>query len=279
MQRYLTKLAKLFGPFLSGKDSRPFQAICDKGGRCSEAVMDSISASSPDDLVSRLEALSLSVLPRGEGRTKDQTEDWSRRTVLGALARTRHFSYPMTAISSDQPDLDLHFPLGTRGVEITEAVPRAYAAAVAFGNRSFPGAIIDRSLFGWTRPVPSKKELRQYFTTSASKLTGPGWDGDSVEREWAEGLFDTICKKTESINGPEYRAFPEYWLAVYDNLRGPALDLELAMEMLTAKRSSFPVLTRAFSLFLIEVGDQFVVMDQTGLVDILPLPGPERGRS
>lgn len=223
-----------------------------------------IDANNPLQLKRLAGSIVASVQPRGEGRTTKQVEKWSVRSLLLALADTHHIKYPVKAVMADKPDLEIIFGQDKVAVEITEAVPEDYARAIVLAKRKYPDAFVERSLFRWNSPRKTNAELHKILEQSKNKLMGPGWDGDSVECEWAEGIVDTISKKLRIINRVDYRFFPRYWLAIYDNLRGPALNLKLGVKYL---RKSFPdqrICTRHFQYIFIEVGGTLVAISSGG---------------
>ena len=228
--------------------------------------MNEICAGTSTELTSITAQMKISVLPRGKGRNKEQTENWVRRTVLSCHADSDHFSYPLRAVPNDRPDLDIFLPGKSVGVEITEAVPRAYAAAIAYRERHFPEAVLDRSMFSWDQAPMSNEQHRVFFQKYGAKLCRSGWSRDSVEHEWANALFDRIGRKTEDLNAPGFRMFPEYWLAIYDNFKGPMLDLDLATSLLKEKLISLPSCPRTYTRFLIETNNVMVSVEPDGTV-------------
>lgn len=226
--------------------------------------MKGISSTSAAELLSRLGQMEIVVLPRGQRRTKEQVENWVRRTVLACYAESEFFSYPLMASPNDRPDLDITLPGRSIGVEITEAVPNAYAAAIVHGQRHFPNAVIDRSMFTWEQTQMTGPEYERFFQKFGSQLRGQGWSGDAVEREWADAIFYCINKKIADLNKEGFRTFPEYWLAIYDNFEGPALDLDLATSLLKGKLSSLASGARNYTRFLIESGKVLVSIESGG---------------
>lgn len=183
------------------------------------------------DLERVLAAWNPRVSPRGAGRTKEQTEQWvARRFLLAAL----HFDvlqFPLIARQGDRPDLLLELPGTCVGVEITETVSPALAQAHAIARKYYPDAVIDRSIFRWgARFTPQEIHA---LLAKADKLNGPGWAGDSVEREWAAAACDTIDAKCKSLCKPGYRPADAYWLVAYASSPGPALDLAGAAKYLS----------------------------------------------
>jgi len=226
--------------------------------------MNTFKAESAQQLLSFAKSLEIYVPPRGEGRHKEHTEAWSTRSLLVALAETHHIKYPVTVVSNDKPDLDIIFENDKVGVEITEAIPVDYARVEVLAKRKYPDAIVDRSLFSWGRPRKSNSELHNILRASSNKLNGPGWESDSVEQEWAYAIFDTICIKIEKINKEEYRAFPRYWLLIYDNLQLPDLSIRQGVGYLRNLIPQQPKKDRMFQYIFIEVNFTLVAISKRG---------------
>jgi len=121
--------------------------------------------------------------------------------------------------------LVIQMPTGDVGMEITEAVPQTYAQANAIRNQLYPDAFIDRSIFTWgARFTP--RQIHDYLKQNPQTLSedSPGWTGDAVETELARAIETAIEKKLNKLNGPEFRRFPQNWLAIYASVPGPFLD-------------------------------------------------------
>ncbi|MBN8734162.1 MAG: hypothetical protein J0L64_26735 [Acidobacteria bacterium] len=175
----------------------------------------------------------------------------------------------------------LDFPTHTVGVELTEVVARSLAQADAIANKHYPSAVVDASLFlRETQLAP--QEIHQHLQ-SADTLAGPGWSGDSVEREWAAGVLDAINDKTDSLKKSGYRQADAYWLVAYVSTPGPALDLEVATKLL----SPFHPLGQrhGFSVVFILTTRSAVVLTEAGvaeMTDDMPEPSSkslERSRA
>jgi len=222
-------------------------------------------------LVDFMNSIAVDVNPRDEGRTTSQVENWSTTKLLVALAKTHHIKYPVKLLVNDKPDFDLIFSKSKVGVEITEAIPEDYARAIAMANRLYPEAIIDRSHFLWGAPRKSNDEIHEILESSINRLSGPGWEGDSVEREWANGISDTIHSKLKKLNNNGYRLFPKYWLAIYDNLRGPALNLKLGVKFLREILPNQDSYKHSFQYVFIEVGNTMVSISKGGQLRYYPI--------
>jgi len=183
------------------------------------------------DLVTQLAGAPAVVALRGEGRTTGQTETWITHRLVPTLAQLGFIDFPLEISLADRPDLRLEMPGGTAGIEITEVVPLAYAEADAIRNKNYPGAVVDRSLFTWgVQFTPA--EIHKHLSQVGQKLTGPGWAGDSVEREWARAVNAAIVTKTEKLNRPGFTICQWNWLAAYTSAPGPALEIAHATKFL-----------------------------------------------
>src|SRR5438093_688071 len=105
------------------------------------------TAQSPADALAKLRSFPNVVLPRGQGRTKEQTENWTIRNLLATLASTEHLDYPIQPRRGERPDLILITANGTIGIEVAEVMTEAYARAEVIRDREFPGVPVDPSLF------------------------------------------------------------------------------------------------------------------------------------
>ena len=94
---------------------------------------------------------------------------------------------------------------------------------------------------------------------SQRHLTGPGWEGDAPEYEWANGIFEAVGTKTKKLLD-HYERYGEDWLLVYDNLHLPGVDLDQAGGLLRS------YLARcwdggAFNVVAIESQGEIVLVD------------------
>ena len=140
--------------------------------------MKDIAANSNAELIKALTSINIGVLPRNEGRTKEQCERWLICRWLSTLTTVNGINFPLRVTKREKPDFQIYSGSLTLGVEVTEAIPTDYARASALAERENPDASIDISLFkfGETKTL---KEIRQIC--NQRKLTGEGWAGDSAE--------------------------------------------------------------------------------------------------
>lgn len=230
-------------------------------------------ACSESDLIQELKNILGTVPPRGAGRTKEHTERWILRHLLATLAQSPLLAYPVAPEKGERPDLVLQTGAGSIGIEVTEAVPEVYAQVVAIRNREFPGAIVDGSLFNWGSPPRAAAEIRDILRNCGHRLSGLGWAGDAVEEEWASAISAAVEVKTAKLNEPTFRRQGSNWLAIYDNVPGAALDLEVAVQKLSPLLASLPKLAVHFDVVTVESSDHIVLVRATG-TDILPLVRP-----
>jgi hypothetical protein len=175
------------------------------------------TANSADEVIANLRAASNTVLPRGQGRTKEQTENWVLRNLLATLASAQHLDFPIQPHRGDRPDLILTTASGTVGIEVTEVMTEAYARAEVIRDREFPGVPVDPSLFRPGKAPETSAEIRDLLRASGGRLRGKGWGGDDVETEWADAVAAAIEHKEAILNSPTFNRQSRNWLALYDN--------------------------------------------------------------
>jgi hypothetical protein len=221
-----------------------------------------IDARSEAELLSSLTTLGHSVPLRGCGRTTANVEAWSTSRLLATLARTELLEYPLAYDESvDKPDLRLHFPVTSVGIEITEMVPENYAHALAIANKEPNFTFVEPSLFPWGAPKLTGAEIRAMLTRMQTEFTGNltgGDGGHALARDWASAVRDTLQVKLEKINDPEYMALPDYWLAIYDNLPFSGLNRTLAASYAQPLIAGLPSFSRSFSRLFVESADTLI---------------------
>lgn len=221
-----------------------------------------IEAISYSDLKHQLTNYEVSVAKRGEGRTTEQTEEWISKRLLPTLAKGRFIDFPVCIIREDRPDLRIEMQSRSAGIEITEVVPPMYAQAVAIRNEDYPDARVDRSIFTWGAQFKAK-DIHKHLTKVGGKLTGPGWTGDSVEREWATAVNESIMKKTKKLNNQGFNVYPNNWLAIYCSSPGPQLNIQKAGSLLTAPAAKAG--EHRFDAIFVLTGSQFVALTEDDL--------------
>ena len=224
--------------------------------------MDQISAISVDDLLQALRGVPDNVPPRGCGRRSEHTEPWVAKRLIASLATAELLSFPLTVELRDRPDMVVDSAGLDIGIELIELIPPAYAQAVAIANREFPSAIVDRSVFGWgTSWTP--EAIREHLRSEGHRLSGDGWAGDGVEREWATAIRSAIQKKTDRLNCSGFRSFSENWLGTYASSPGPIFNGEVGSRMLSASDLRCPAFSRRFDLAVNLVSSYVVVISDS----------------
>lgn len=227
-------------------------------------------ASTEKELIEHLHKIPCDIPARGHGRTKEHTERWILRRMLATVSKVSLLNYPVALEKTERPDLILRTKKGTIGIEVTEAVPSSYAQALSVRNKHFPGAIIDISLFKWGSAPRSGKEIRAMLKACTQDLMGPGWIGDSVEKEWAEAIAAAVGTKARKLNEPDFRRQDNNWLAIYDNVPGPGLQLELAVAKLEAILSANTYKTGAtFDLVTVESSDNLLLLPSSRILSVV----------
>jgi hypothetical protein len=182
--------------------------------------------------------MSISVSPRGVGRTSAETEMWSICRLLATLNRMSRLGFPLKLVKSERPDFVISFNGDEAiGIEVTEVVDQDFARVQTLPEAREPASVLDRSLFRWGDARRSLAELREI--ASQTRLTGPGWSGFAVESEFATAMQDRIAHKTRKLAEDTYSRFGEDWLLIYNNLMLPQPDLPLAVSYLRSNLARY----------------------------------------
>lgn len=189
----------------------------------------SISAQTGEDLLLQLASIDISVPPIGKGRTTEHCERWSICRLIATITKYQDLEFPIKLMKRERPDFCLSFGQWRIGIEFTEAIQPDYARARVLPEARLDESILDASLFKWGSPKRSLQGLRSI--ASERKLTGPGWEGDEIEVEWSEAIFDTIKKKSEKLISEGFEKYSENWLSIYDNVNSFALDIDKSSSM------------------------------------------------
>lgn len=227
--------------------------------------MKHIHAASLDELLAVLVGIEDDVPPRGPGRRTEHTEPWVMKRLVASLASAGVLEFPLAVEMNDRPDLRVKSDGREIGIELMELVPPAYAHAVAIANSEFPGAIVDRSVFRWGTNWESE-EIREHLQCEGHRLSGPGWAGDSVEREWVNAVRGAIKKKTERLNADGFNRLPENWLGTYSSSPGPVFDAKVAATMVCPGDLHVPEWSVNFGCAANLVSDSVIAIYPSGMV-------------
>jgi len=181
--------------------------------------------------------------------------------LLATLTRHGKIDFPIRLTKRERPDFLLVSGDRHIGIEVTEAINPEYAKATTLPEADIGGATIDPSLFKWGTRPRKLHELRSIV--SRKKLTGPGWEGTSVESEYAEAVFDVINAKTKKLQTTGFERFVENWLAIYCNITLPALELEDANEFFAEKAATYWS-DGGFSVVFVEEGKSIICYSRYG---------------
>ena len=191
----------------------------------SSGQFEKFAAETPDELRHAIKDLAIDVPPRDEGRTTDHCEQWQIQRLLQTLFRADELSLPVSLTKRESPDFRLTTATHVLGIEATEAINGDYVAALMHPNARNPNSVVDPSRFKWGTERRTRKQIRD--EAAQTQLTGPGWGGDSPEREFAAIVADTVsAKRAKLING--YERFARDSLLIYHNQPLPGLDVERA---------------------------------------------------
>ena len=132
---------------------------------------------------------------------------------------------PFELNKRESPDFEIKIGTTFLGVETMEAVNRSYAHADALRNDLDHDTVLDKSYFKWGADR-DRGEIETIL--SHRRLTGRGWHGDSVEREFAQSIADCVNGKHSKLVN-EYCRFEKNYLLIYHNNATPCIDFLEAM--------------------------------------------------
>jgi hypothetical protein len=179
-----------------------------------------------EELRCQIQKLKLVVPPRGKGRTTQHCEQWQIYNLLITLQSHQYLKLPFQLIKSERSDIIMVNGPHTIGIELTEIINPDYARAQTLAEAQNPDSVLDPSKFKWGNHGRPLTNLRA--EASQTKLTGPAWVGDSVEREFAVSVNDTVLAKHKKLMN-EFKRYNADLLLVYHNNSTPALDFEAAI--------------------------------------------------
>ena len=212
-----------------------------------------LSARTFDELHDRLPDLNTTVPARPAPRGATP-EIYSIVRLLGSMPLAPE-DFPLSLAKGERPDFALQLGARSIGIEHTEAIPQNVAhestLRAALGRDTY---LMRSAVVG--EPRKSKKQL---LAEIEEDRMPPPMMGDSVERGWAEAMAHCVDSKVASARKPGYAAHGEHWLAVYDNWPSPALERELALELLQESLKAGP----AFAVF-----ERIFILDERVLVDL-----------
>lgn len=192
--------------------------------------VDILTALNPDDLFAALQKIDISVPARTDGRTTDHAETWTISRLLSTLTKCSLLEFPLSVTHRDRPDCLIQSKDREIGVEITEAISQQYAAYCALAEREFPDVFLEPAHFRRGAPAMTVDDMRSLLRQS--QLSSEGWEGDRPEQEWALFIQGVVDTKLAKLARPDFAKYGRNWLAIYDNLPLPNINLSTAIAYL-----------------------------------------------
>lgn len=194
-----------------------------------------ISARNSNELIDALKRVDISVPSRSEGQNSEFRERWSMYRLLATLCKIDVLDFPVICNHEDKPDFYLLNGTNEIGVECTDAIHEDYAHAESISEK-YQGSVTDPDFFR----VGERKSAKEIHDIARrAKLTGPGWDGDESEREWAKGILKTVDDKTKKLREKEFRKYPKNGLLIFDGLNLHGLVMSKAFLELKTKLDDY----------------------------------------
>lgn len=214
-------------------------------------------ASDFDELAASLKQIDTTVpiSVAGRNRPTRTTELWVICHLLATLAESKLLTYPVSLRRGERPDFQLNDRNVTIGVEITEATTEQYAAYRSAVNKAGT-CFLELGHFRVGAPKLSSAQFDSLL--HETELTSDGWCGDSPEREWAKGIQSSVEKKFEAIKHPKFQKFEKNWLAIYDNLPLPSIDVGKAVSYLQPMLNATWLQSTCFDVVFVETGSIIV---------------------
>lgn len=172
-----------------------------------------IEAESPADLRAKLAAMQIRVVRRPARRTHVSRERYSAARMLATLSESSSLAFPLIVEFRDGPDIALHMPTESVGVECIDAIAEEWAEILDLKAREYPKAVIflPRLRPGVRSLLP--EGIRAY---ASGAKAGTPWEGDSVERDWARAISHFADKKLKKLRAGAYAEYPSNWLLIHD---------------------------------------------------------------
>lgn len=218
-----------------------------------------IHINSAQELIGNLQEIDISVPLRAKGRATEQCERWSICRFLVAFADSNLLSFPIRLVHRDKPDFLLELAQGKVGIEVTEVVPKNYAAINAYrDHKEIEGPFFPKRHVPGEAKLP-KANLRQ---EANSGDLGDKWEGDSAELEWANAMKIFVLRKIAKSEESGFELFERNWLLMYDNWPLPDPSLAAAAEKLFESLSAddcYP-----FEYIFIDCSSDFWIFTRNG---------------
>ncbi len=209
-----------------------------------------IEAESSSDLLLRLRAIHIKVPSRSCGRTKKHCERWSICRWLATMVKNGKFEWPLSVCHRDKPDFWIQTGGREIGAECTEGIHKDHAHVSAIKEKIGSVVLLGMSNFKWGEKKTNKEK---YQIAKQEKVTGPGWIGNSAEREWVQTMKEIIENKTVNLRDIDFDKFETNILLIYDNLHLQP-DNKVAANFLSDNLSYYWGSELVFNYVFIETG-------------------------
>jgi hypothetical protein len=161
-------------------------------------------------------------------KRKKPSEAWlAMRFAVALSGPTGTLSFPLSLEPGERPDVMLHTPSGTIGLEITEAIYEQLSQAMSMAERrGLPDP--DVALFAHGH-MYSPHVLA---AIDAGEVEGDGCNPKASRAEWTAQIAAAIGRKLDKPSSAGYRGADTHALLVYDNT-GLFFGAAQALEVLT----------------------------------------------
>lgn len=177
-----------------------------------------LTAANPQELLTKLAAVDITVPLQGEGRTTQHCEQYIVARLLATLAATDTLNFHIALRHREQPDFALTLPGRAIGIECVQAIHQEWAHVIAKREIDYPEALITMP---WFRPGQQTFTPEERERIARGEGQGSVWVGPMAKQHWAEGHYHTLADKTAKLRSGNYDEFSENWLAVQDEWPAP----------------------------------------------------------
>lgn len=185
------------------------------------------------DLLKKFSNIDCSVPERTQGRTSDHNERYSLKIYLIRLSYNKLLRFSLRIRKREAPDfLIFNDDETTTALEETTATIGDFEQAQTELEKSPEGTMLESGLFKLEQSPLPKGKYKEALRKPGEKLVGDGWDGNSLEREWADIILRAIDKKTKSLNGLHFKTADRDELLIYYNGPAAGIDIKDALPLL-----------------------------------------------
>jgi len=190
--------------------------------------------------------------------------------VLATFSQTSSFVFPLEVVEDEKPDFQFHMANLQIGAECTMAISELFARVYFLREKYYPDSNIDLSYVHWGALDLTRDEILKLLKKWRTRLTGPPFFGNIIEKYWSNTIWDCISAKTKRLNAIDYKRRQLNWLLINDNVHPrTGLSYDIALFILSSFLNSY-FLNRAhqsitFDSVFIKTKDNFVVYDKNGM--------------